>query len=170
MAVWLAHLQQSKGGGTPARSLCRQTERKQPTSFQEYALTAAPSVRRGAPAMMRGLAALRKLMVLYTQTSMVKCTSAATKERRVAPARPAYLTGGAAAGQPRRRHKQAVPGARCWNQGASLPEVGHTIDCSYARVLGANEAQSARRERPGRKRPAIQLIHCAFQGLTQTLT
>jgi len=38
------------------------------------------------PAIMRGFAALFKLIVLKTSNSKLKCTSAARKERRVAPA------------------------------------------------------------------------------------
>lgn len=38
------------------------------------------------PAIMRGFAALFKLIVLKTNNSKLKCTSAARKEMRVAPA------------------------------------------------------------------------------------
>ena len=44
-----------------------------------------------APAMINGLAALLKLMVLKTNSSVVKCTSAAKKDARVAPALQAAL-------------------------------------------------------------------------------
>ncbi len=99
------------------------------------------------PANNSGPSAPLRVIVSNTRTSVKKCTSATTNERRVAPACNTYAS--------------AVAGRLVTLALVAKAFTQLTIDLFDAGVLGAYQAERTCQHCPCRKRSAIQVRYCS---------